>query len=395
MARFLAYVPEALESIWRNRTRSLLSILGMVIGIASVIGVLGLSQAGANGMKAAISAQGDPGYLVMPDQTQDNPALATMYYRDVPQLQSYVSEIREAIPLYLGRNYRITVNGKSDFISFNGDRAMTSSEGLQIVEGRLLNADDVASAGNVCIISKSAADKLFPGQDALGRTINIGTQRMSIAGIYTVAGSLFNSLSGDTGYIPYTTFHHIAPGPIDYIWFWLQPGTSGVQAIADVKAAMARIHPRAQYLVQDRGASLGIFENVLASIGLGLTFIGGIALFVAGVGIMNIMLVSVTERTREIGIRKSIGAAASDISMQFLIEATILSLIGGAIGTALGVAIVLFGRNVIEQSIGAAPVPWALVIGIAVGFSTIVGIGFGAFPAARAGKLDPVEALRS
>ena len=109
MARIVAYVPEAFESIWRNRTRSLLSILGMVIGIASVIGVLGLSQAGANGMKATIASGGDPGYIVIPDQSQDNPALATMYYRDVALLQSYVPSIKEAIPLYVSRTYRITV----------------------------------------------------------------------------------------------------------------------------------------------------------------------------------------------------------------------------------------------------------------------------------------------
>lgn len=395
MARIVAYVPEAFESIWRNRTRSLLSILGMVIGIASVIGVLGLSQAGANGMKATIASGGDPGYIVIPDQSQDNPALATMYYRDVALLQSYVPSIKEAIPLYVSRTYRITVSGKSDEISFNGDRAMTTSEGLQVVSGRLLDDADVQAAANVCIISKSAADKLFPGADAVGNTINIGTQRLQIVGVYTVTGSLFNSLSGDTGYIPYTTVHRIAPGPIDYIWFWTMPGTSGIDAINDVKSAMARIHARAQYLVQDRGASLGIFENVLGSIGVGLTFIGGIALFVAGVGIMNIMLVSVTERTREIGIRKSIGASASDIGTQFLIEAAILSLTGGALGTALGVGIVLFGRGIILQSIGSAPVPWALIIAVAVGFSMAVGIGFGSYPAARAGQLDPVEALRS
>ncbi len=395
MTRLLAYAPEALESIWRNRTRSLLSILGMVIGIASVIAVLGLSQAGANGMEAMIASGGDPGFLVIPDQTQDDPAIATMYYRDAALVQSQVPSVTSAIPLYVDRDYRITANGKSDFVSFTSDRAMSTSEGLQIVSGRLLDEDDVASGANVCVISKSAADKLFPGQEAVGRAINVGTQRVEIVGVYTVSGSLFNSLSGDTARIPYTTAHRIAPGPIDFIWFWLQPGTSGVDAIAAVKASMARIHPRAQYLVQDRGASLGIFEKVLSAIGVGLTFIGGIALFVAGVGIMNIMLVSVNERTREIGIRKSIGAGASDIATQFFIEALILALLGGAVGTAIGVGIVMLGRGVIAQSIGAAPVPWALVIIIAVGFSTLVGVGFGFYPAARAGRLDPVEALRS
>jgi len=189
--------------------------------------------------------------------------------------------------------------------------------------------------------------------------------------------------------------HRIAPGPIDFIEFWpVSRSQNPVQVIMDVKAALARIHPHGEYTVQDQLAFNGVFENVLNFIGVGLTFIGGVALFVAGVGIMNIMLVSVSERTREIGIRKSIGANASEIAVQFLIEATVLSLGGGLVGSLIGVAIVLLMLPAITHSVGAAPVPWALIIGIAAGFSLAVGIGFGSYPAARAGKLDPVEALR-
>jgi putative ABC transport system permease protein len=254
---------------------------------------------------------------------------------------------------------------------------------------------DEESAANVGILSKSAADKFFPNGDALGHAVNVNSQRIRIVGVFTVTGSLFNSLSGDALYVPYTTAHHILPGPVDFIQFWAVPGIAPIDAINAARGALMRIHPRAQYTVQDQGASIGIFENVLSSIGIGLTFIGGIALFVAGVGIMNIMLVSVTERTREIGIRKSIGASAGDIATQFLIEAAALSAAGGIVGTLLGVGIVSMGRGIIERSIGAAPVPWSLIITIAVGFSLAVGIGFGFYPAARAGKLDPVEALRS
>ncbi|HEY9180685.1 MAG TPA: ABC transporter permease, partial [Candidatus Baltobacteraceae bacterium] len=395
MARFFAYVPEALEGIWRNRTRSLLSILGMLIGIASVIGVLGLSQAGANGMKATLAAGGDPGFIAMPDQSQNNPQIATMYYRDTQLLPSYApGEISRAIPIYQS-NFRLTANGKSDVIGLDSTDTMHEGDGVRILSGRRIEQTDIDGGANVGLLSESAAERFFPDGDAVGRSINVNAQRIKIVGVFTITGSLFNSLSGDALYVPYTTAHHMLPGPIGFIQFWSQPGTAGVDAIAAARAALARIHPRAQYIVQDQRASLGVFENVLASMGIGLTFIGGIALFVAGVGIMNIMLVSVTERTREIGIRKSIGASASDIATQFLIEAAILSLTGGVLGTLLGVGAVLFGRGVIAQTVGAAPVPWALIIGVAAGFSMIVGIGFGSYPAARAGRLDPVEALRS
>jgi putative ABC transport system permease protein len=395
MARFLAYVPEALESIWRNRTRSLLSVLGMVIGIASVIAVLGLSQAGSNGMKQVLSSGGNPGFIVVADQSQDDPALATLYYRDTQLLVSYApGAIARAIPIYQS-GFRMTVNGKSDFLALNSTEAMNSKNGVEILAGRTIEAEDVESAANVGIISKTAADKFFRNGNAVGHTVNVNSQRITIIGVYTITGSLFNSLSGDALYVPYTTAHHMLPGPISFIEFWPTPGTAAVDAIAAARAALARIHRRAQYVIQDQSAALGIFEKVIAAIGIGLTFIGGIALFVAGVGIMNIMLVSVTERTREIGIRKSIGASSSDIATQFLMEATILSLTGGILGTAIGVIVVLFGRGIIQQAVGAAPVPWLLVIVVAAGFSMIVGIGFGSYPATRASNLDPVEALRS
>jgi putative ABC transport system permease protein len=396
MSRFLAYIPEAFESIWRHRSRSALSALGMIIGIASVIAVLGLSQAASGGMKQAIASGGDPGFIIIPDQSQNNPALATMYYRDAALMQAYAAgSVSRAIPLDQQRNYRVTVSGKSEFISVESTRELTQETGFLVDSGRLTDTNDVAAGANVAVLSHDAAQAFFPNGDAVGRTINVGTQRLTVIGVVSIKANLFRSLIGETIYVPYTTMHRIAPGPVDFIEFWpLSRSLNPVQVIMAAKAAMARIHPHAEYTVQDQLAFNAIFVNVINFIGVGLTFIGGVALFVAGVGIMNIMLVSVSERTREIGIRKSIGANAREIAVQFLIEATLLSLGGGLIGTIIGVSIVIFMVPVIAQSVGAAPVPWATVITIAAGFSLAVGIGFGSYPAARAGKLDPVEALR-
>jgi ABC-type antimicrobial peptide transport system permease subunit len=330
-----------------------------------------LSQAGQNGIKSVISSGGDPGFIAFADPAQNDPAQATISYRDASLVAAYAAgSITRAIPFYNGRSYPITVSGKRDYVDVSSIYAMKEGDGIEMLSGRRIGADDVANAAAVGILSKQAAEKLFGSADAAeGRSFNVGSQHITCIGVFVVTGSLFNSTVGDSLYVPYTTMHRIAPGTVDMLQFWAAPGTRAVDAIAAVRAALARVHPRGQYLVQDQSASIGIFENVLGAIGIGLTAIGGLALLVAGVGIMNIMLVSVTERTREIGIRKSIGASAGDISLQFLIEAILLSAFGGVIGTILGVAIVNAAKGFIAQSVGAAPVPWAMVIAVAAGFS--------------------------
>ncbi len=400
MARILAYTVEALDAIWRNRLRSLLTMLGMIIGIASVITVLGLSQAASRGLESELSAGGDPGIVAFVDQSQDLPSIATLYYRDVARIVALSGgAIRSAIPIYGaggGRNLEVTGVGKPNYISgfsSDGDR---QNANLIVDSGRLLRQSDVTNASPVCIIAKSSADKLFPSGNALGQSISVGDMRLNIVGIYTLKGSLLNSFTGDSMFIPYTTFHLLEPGAIDGIQAWPADTVSKYDAIVELKSLLASVKgPKAQYTIQDQAASLGIFSKVLDSIGIGLTFIGALSLVVAGVGIMNIMLVSIAERTREIGIRKSIGASAADISFQFLVESIIVSFMGGAIGMLLGILCVNLGSTLLMKYIGVAPIPWTLIISVAVGFSLAVGIGFGSYPAARAGRLDPVEALRS
>jgi putative ABC transport system permease protein len=163
-----------------------------------------------------------------------------------------------------------------------------------------------------------------------------------------------------------------------------------------VFASLRHIHGvRSQYTVQDSVAFLNGFQAVIGVVSLGVTAIGGVALLVAGIGIMNIMLVSVTERTREIGIRKAIGGSRGDIVTQFLFEAVILSILGGGIGTVLGISFTLLAGGVVSRLLGPAPIPFVQIVLIATGFSTLVGITFGTYPAMRAGKLNPIEALRS
>jgi putative ABC transport system permease protein len=148
-------------------------------------------------------------------------------------------------------------------------------------------------------------------------------------------------------------------------------------------------------VTQDATAQISAFNTVLNVIAGALSGIGGVALLVAGIGIMNIMLVSVTERTREIGLRKSIGATRGDIVLQFLLEAVLLSFLGGGIGTVLGFTATVLAYSSVAALVGPAPIPYLLIISVAVGFSTLIGCVFGTYPALRASRMDPIAALRS
>jgi putative ABC transport system permease protein len=152
---------------------------------------------------------------------------------------------------------------------------------------------------------------------------------------------------------------------------------------------------RTKYVAQNTADQLQAFETVLRVIGIGLSAIGGVALLVAGIGIMNIMLVSVTERTREIGIRKAVGANRGNIATQFIMESIVLSLLGGGVGMGVGLAATLGAANLLSRQLGEILIPYLLIVCIALGFSIAVGMLFGIYPALRAARLNPIEALRS
>ena len=397
MTRILAYTLEAFEAIWRNRTRSLLTMLGMIIGTSSIIGVLGISKAAAGGIKGTIDAFGDAGIIVSVDGNQDDPARAQIYYRDLPMLaQMTATTVDHYFPNY-NATYQLRANGISydSAIQAQTDRV---NDTLALTAGRRIDTNDIDTAAHVTLLSLSIAQRFFKDQSAIGQILRIGGSRFTVIGVYDKfkAGLLSNLIGEDYVEIPYSTFHLLKPGPMDFLQAFPKAGVQAGEATDAIVAALHRIHgARSRYLTQDSQASLTSFNSVLSVVATGLTAIGGVALVVAGIGIMNIMLVSVTERTREIGLRKSIGASRNDILTQFLLEAILLSIIGGGIGTALGLGAVLGLYGVLVSFVGPAPIPYLLIVSVAVGFSTLVGTVFGTYPAYRASKLDPIAALRS
>ena len=397
MNRLAAYALEAFEAIWRNRGRSFLTVLGMIIGTASVIAVLGIGKAASSGINSSLNSLGNPGIIVNVDAQQDDPASATIQYRDVTAIAAATSDLVDHVyPIYQ-RNYKLKTNGK-DYVGTVVSQEEYITDTLTLREGRRIGLADVQNAEHVALVSQEMERRLFGSGYALGQDVRVNGVRFRIVGVYDdLKASLFN-VGGNSEWleIPYPVFHEIAGGPIDSLQVYPKAGATLPVVRDAVEGELRHIHgPQAKYQTQDAVAFEAAFEKTIDVISYGLTAIGGVALLVAGIGVMNIMLVSVTERTREIGIRKAIGASAGDIIMQFLLEAVILSLLGGGIGMLLGIGVVLLMYGAVAGLLGPAPIPWLLVISVAVGFSMVVGVLFGTYPATRAGRLDPIEALRS
>jgi putative ABC transport system permease protein len=396
MSRALAYLGEACEALWRNKGRSILTMLGMIIGSSSIIAVFGISKAATSGIASTFSSFGTWPIVIQVDQSQNFPARAQIRYDDVAAVAQAIGGQAHDVQPSWNRTWKVSY-GKTDGYYTVGTTGSYQDDSLTMNEGRKISSDDVDSAARVVAISQNVADKFFPQGSALGNELTIDSARYTVVGVYAPFSSpmLTSIVGSDYIVIPYTTFHRVSNAPPDDIEIFQVKGANNDAIGKTAVAALQHIHgPQAQYEVVDSAAALGAFDNVLNIAGISLGAIGAVALVVAGIGIMNIMLVTVAERTREIGIRKSIGASRTDIMLQFLMESLVLALIGGGIGMFLGVAVTALGANALSHELGAIVVPYILVICIALGFSGATGMIFGLYPAYRAANLDPIEALR-
>lgn len=407
MAQLLEYLKMAVDNLRSNKGRSLLTMLGIIIGISSVIMIIAIG----NGAQTQITDElntmaGGQAYIYLNDSKAQSSDYITQ--DDIDAAKEKVSLIKGASPYV---SFGGTALGSKGNFSARVESGTSDLEFFltneKISKGRFFSEDEFLSARNVCVISETDAIKLFGTADVIGMNIEVTiwnvTQDLQIVGVTkSESGGMLSAFTGTsdtiTLYAPYSVLES-AYGVYfgDFSYFYLitdNPSDTGEMVNAVIKVLEARHNNRGEeiYLLENAADQISSITSVLNIITIFIIFVAAISLLVGGIGVMNIMLVSVTERTREIGIRKALGARTKSIMLQFLSESAIITLCGGLIGILIGV----LGAYAICSIplLGFAPQVKFSTIALATLFSSGVGIFFGIYPAKKAAKLSPIEALR-
>ncbi len=397
----------ALQAIRAHALRSFLTTLGIIIAVTAVIAVVSLIQGFRHSVTTTFATMGANSLTIQSDETQED-YLAGKVVKVTPDdmrvIQHDVFGISNITPILTLADFGSGAIQYGDQTAYAGIYGTTSSHAENTsfypVMGRYITPSDDLDHRRVAVIGQTLITDLNLPKNPLGQYLEMYGQWFKIIGVLKKLGSIGGQDQDDRIYIPYGTAHSLLGAStvpnvaINLNVNNLQNLDSVVGRITEVLRRQHHLKPgqHNDFLVQTPEQTLGTFNKVLNSITLILGGIVGISLLVGGIGIMNIMLVSVTERTREIGICKSLGARRRDILMQFLIEAVILSLIGGVIGLLLGYGIGVLVAHLVPQFLGAH-VPWWAVV-LAFGFAAGVGMLFGIAPAAKAASLSPIDALR-
>lgn len=395
----------ALRALNANKFRGFLTMLGIIIGVASVITMLAIGQGSKQSIRAQISEMGSnmlmihPGSMRMGGVRQDASSMQSLKmedYQAIKEKNKYISYISPSVSssgqtVYGGNNTPTTLYGVNpDYLEIRK---------YKVKEGDSFSEHDIKTFAKVCLIGKSVADKLFTnGEDPLGKYIRFGSTPFKIIGILEPKG--YNSMGMDQDDLliaPYTTVQKrlLAITHLQGIFASAIDEASSRQAVEQIEEILRFNHKIREgaeddFDVRSQEELSSMMTSTTDLMTVLLSCIAGISLLVGGIGIMNIMYVSVTERTREIGLRMSIGAKGRDILMQFLIEAMILSLVGGVIGVLAGIlaayAVKIFAAWPILIQ------PWSVLLSFAV--CSLTGIFFGWYPAQKASRLDPIDAIR-
>lgn len=401
----------ALKAIAANKLRSFLTALGIIIGVASVIAMLAIGQGSKRSIRQQISEMGSNMIMIHPGADmrggvrQDPSEMQTLKISDFEALRDEARFITAISP---------SVNSSGQFVSGNNNTPSTvyginqdylEIRQLEVEDGEMFTDQDIKTAAKVCLLGKTVVDNLFPdGSDPIGKVVRFNSIPFRVIGVLKSKG--YNSMGQDQDDVvlaPYTTVMKriLAVTYLQGINCSAVTEAATDQAIEDITSILRRTHKlkdatetteaeEDDFTIRSQEEMASMMNSTMNLLTILLGSVAGISLIVGGIGIMNIMYVSVTERTKEIGLRMSVGARGIDILSQFLIEAALLSISGGILGIVFGI-----GASFLIKMLANMPIyiqPWSIFVSF--GVCTFIGVFFGWYPAQKAARMNPIEAIR-
>jgi putative ABC transport system permease protein len=384
----------AIEALRASRLRSALTMIGVVVGVASVVILVAIGTGTKQMIERQVEGLGSNLLLIVPGQVNFGaaPTVSRLRLDDVEAVTRVVGD-RGMVAVATSSGETVRAGSRSDFTSVVGVLETTPRVFVRsIARGSYLSRSDVETGRRVAVLGSSVATNLFGQRDPVGAQVTIAGVRFRVVGVFAPLGQSLGVDRDDEVHIPITTAQRVFDTARVDAMAVKAPNRDALDPLSErILSVLRERHPDTEFSAVTQDQILGVLGDILGIMTGVLAAIAGISLLVGGVGVSNIMLVSVRERTREIGLRKAVGARPRDVTVQFLLEAVLLTTIGGVMGIGLGATVALIVAAV-------TPVPavitwWSVVL--AFGVSAGVGIVFGVVPAHRAGRLDPVVALRS
>jgi len=382
----------ALVALWSNKARSFLTTLGVIIGVFAVVSLVSLVTGVQNYVQDQFDSVGANLIYIMPGSggLANDPAISftnnKLADKHVDLIRLNAGEDVLRISPYTSVAKNIKYKTKTYFAAVSGvNEEATKMFNINFSEGGSFNEFDVRAKRHVALIGSNVKDELFKNTNAVGKDIKVDNRTFSVIGVMEKKDPDID----DAIWIPYTTLSQVFDVDLySYIMVQAKSTDNIDYTMKSIEVALLQDLNKDDFTLFSQKDILDSVQEILGILQVALAAVAGISLIVGGIGIMNIMLVSVTERIREIGLRKALGATSFDIGLQFIIEAIVVSLSGGVVGLFFGWVVTLIANNWIRAEI----TPWS--IALAIGFSIFVGVVFGTYPALSAAKKDPIEALR-